>query len=184
MTETKVIDLSGVAIDCPHCGKALLTVFPHGPKNAFDRYLYTDRNTAPIESTPRPRRRGWDIEVRLGACRFCGCDYFGITARFIYMKSDDRNGDGGEGNNYLGRRGEETWIISRFDTRFGPMLEHQFGPFAVTFGERLASNGGAGRFIGGPSDFARHLLLTQWDELRIMPRTLALGSANPDDVPS
>jgi hypothetical protein len=180
MIETMAIDQNGIAIDCPHCRKALLTVFPHEPKKAFDRYLYTDGDTVPIELTARHRRRGWDIEVRLGACRFCGGDYFGITARFIDAKPDDtfihvyfgRNGDRGEENNFIGRRGEETWIVSRFDTPLGPMLEHQFGPFAVTFGDRRASNGVAGRFIGGPADLARHFLLTQWAELRTMLKAL------------
>ncbi len=192
MIETKAINPSGIAIDCPHCGKALLTVFPHGPKKAFDRYLYTDWDTVTVELAPRRRQLGWDIEVRLGTCPFCAGDYFGITARFIDAIPDDdfirvyflRTGDRGEENNFIGRRGEETWIISRFDTPLGPMLEHQFGPFAVTFGDQLEPKGVAGSFMGGPSDLARQFLLTQWDELRTMPKALGLGAANPDDIPS
>ena len=124
MIETKAIDPSGIAIDCPHCRKALLTVFPHGPKKAFDRYLYTDGDTVPIESAPRHRLLGWDIELRLGTCPFCAGVYFGLTARFIDAIPDDdvirvyffRNGDRGEENNFIGRHSEETWIVSRFDT--------------------------------------------------------------------
>jgi hypothetical protein len=191
MIETKAIEPSGMVIDCPHCRKALLTVFPHGPKKAFDRYLYTDCDTVPIELAPRQRVLGWDIEVRLGTCPFCAGAYFGITARFIDAIPDDdvihvyffRNGDRGEENNFIGRRSEDTWIISRFDTPLGPMLEHQFGPFAATFGDRLWPNGVAGCVIGGPSDLARHFLLTQWDELRTMPKGLGLGAANADDIP-
>jgi hypothetical protein len=185
MIETKAIDPSGIAIDCPHCGKTLLTVFPHGPKKAFDRYLYPDRDTVPTELASGHRRLGWDIEARLGKCPFCAGDYFGITARFIDAIPDDdfiyvyffRNADRGEANNFIGRRSEETWIISRFDTPLGPMLEHQFGPFAITFGDQLAPNDKAGCIIGGPSDLARHFLLTQWDELRTMSKTSGLGAA-------
>ena len=184
MIETKAIEPSGIAIDCPHCRKALLTVFPHGPKNAFDRYLYPI-DTVPIELAPRQRLLGWDIEVRPGTCFFCAGVYFGITARFIDFDTDDdvihiyffRNGDRGEENNFIGRRGEETWIISRFDTPVGPMLEHQFGPFAVTFGDRLLPNRVAGCVIGAPSDLARHFLLTQTDELHAMPKALGLRAA-------
>ncbi len=185
MIETKAIDPSGIALDCPHCGKALLTVFPHGPKKAFDHYLYFDGSPGTIELTPRHRRLGWHIEVRLGTCPFCAGDYFGITARFVDAIPDDdfihvyffRNGERGDENNFIGRRSEETWIISHFDTPLGPMLEHQFGPFALTFVERLGPKGIASCIIGGPSDFARHFLLTQWDELRTMPK--ALGRFRP-----
>ena len=103
MIETKAIDPSGLAIDCPHCGEALLTVFPHGPKNAFDHYLYSDGGPVPIELTTRHRRLEWDIEVRLGTCPFCAGDYFGISARFVDAIPDEnfihvyffRNGDRG-----------------------------------------------------------------------------------------
>ncbi|WP_424363332.1 hypothetical protein [Methylocystis parvus] len=186
MIETEAIDPSGIAIDCPHCRRLLLTVCSHGPKNAFDRYLYTDDDTVPIELAPRQPIFGWDIEVRLGACPYCAGAYFGITARFIDGIPDDdvidvffrRNGDRGEENNFIGRRSEETWIVSRFETPVGPMLEHQFGPFAATFGGRLWPNGVADCGIGGPSDLARHFLLSQWDELRAMPKAVGRGTAN------
>jgi hypothetical protein len=177
MIETKRIGAGGVAIDCPHCSKALLTVFARGPKNAFDRFLYAK---IPVESMPRPRMLGWDVEVRLGACAFCASDYFGISARFIdALPNDDfikvyfsRKGDRGQENNFIGQRGNETWIISRFDTPLGPMLEHQFGPFPGFSDARLWQFGVAGSATRGPSDLARHFLLTQWDELRTMPNRL------------
>ena len=185
MIETKATDPSGIAIDCPHCREALLTVFPHGPKKAFDHYLYFDGGHVPIGSTRRHRRLGWDIEVRLGTCPFCAGSYFGISARFVDAMPDDnfihvyffRNGDRVDESNFIGRRSEETWIISHFDTPLGPMLEHQFGPFALALVERLGPKGIAGCGIGGPSDLARHFLLTQWNELRAMPK--ALGRFRP-----
>jgi hypothetical protein len=189
MIETKAIDQSGVAIHCPHCHRTLLALFSNGPKNAFDRHLYSDRSI-PIAGTPRPSALRWDIEVRLGACHFCARAYFGITARFIDAIQDDdgidvyffRNGDRGEENNFLGRRSEESWIISRVETRLGPMLEHQFGPFAATLGRRARRKGATGCITGGPSELARHFLLTQWDELRAMPKTLGLGTTGIDTL--
>jgi hypothetical protein len=116
---------------------------------------------------------------------FCAGAYFGITARFIDAIPDDdvihiyflQNGDRGEENNFIGRRSEETWIISRFDTPVGPTLEHQFGQFAVTFGDRLLPDGVASCVIGAPSDLARHFLPTQTHELRAMPKALGLRAA-------
>lgn len=186
MIETEAIEPGGIAIDCPHCRRLLLTVCSHGPKKAFDRYLYTDGDTVPVELAPRQRVLGWDIEVRLGACRYCAGAFFGITARFIDGIPDDdvihvfflRNGDRGEEINFIGRRREERWIVSRFETPVGPMLEHQFGPFAANSGDRLWPNDAANSCIGGPSDLARHFLLTQWDELRAMPKALGLRTAN------
>ena len=71
----------------------------------------------------------------------------------------------------------ETWIDSHFDTPLGPMLEHQFGPFALTFVEPLGPKGMASSVLGGLPDLARHFLLTQWNELRAMPK--ALGRFRP-----
>ncbi len=184
MIESQTIEQSGITIYCPHCRWALLTLFSHGPKAAFDRGLYTDGSTS-IGVTPRPRMLGWDIEVRLGACPSCAGAYFGITAKFIDAVVDDdfihvyflRNGDRGEERNFVGGRGSESWIISRFDTPRGLMLEHQFGPFAAAFGDRLRPNGDYDCVIGGPTDLARRLLLTQWDELRTMPKALGPGGA-------
>ncbi|MFY9627881.1 MAG: hypothetical protein WAK03_06980 [Methylocystis sp.] len=68
MIETEAIGPSGIAIDCPHCRTPLLTVFQHGPENAFDRHLYLD--TVPIELASRQRLLGRDIEVCPGACIF------------------------------------------------------------------------------------------------------------------
>ena len=65
MIETKAIGPRGVGIERPHEREALLTVFPHWPKKAFDRYLYSDGGPVPIELTPPHGRLGWDIEARL-----------------------------------------------------------------------------------------------------------------------
>ena len=94
-----------------------------------------DGGPVPIELTPRHRRLGWDIEVRLGTCPFCAGDYFGITARFVDAIPDDdfihvyffRNGDRGDENNLIGRRSEETWITSHFDTPLARCLNINLG---------------------------------------------------------
>jgi len=80
-----------------------------------------------------------------------------------------QNGDRGEENNFIGRRSEETWIISRFDTPVGPTLEHQFGKFAVTFGDRSCQTASQ-VVLSGPVGSRATFFATQTHELRAMPK--------------
>jgi hypothetical protein len=179
MIEIKTIEHRGATIDCPHCRKALVTLFPNGPKQAFDRYLYDDGDVRRSLSEI-PRLHGSDIEVRLGTCFYCTGDYFGVTARFIDAILDDEfiqiyflgNGDRGEESNFIGQNSEEEWTVTRFDTPLGPMLEHQFGPCAAKL-TGIHYPGNASTFAG-PSELAEHFLLAQWNELRKMPKALGL----------
>jgi hypothetical protein len=191
MIETNAITESGAPVACPHCRKTLFTVLPHRQELAFEGYLYTDSDTVPISpSLSASQSQGfgsWDTELMAGECPFCRGAYFAITVILIDAMPDDefrqvyfyRSGDRGEKSNFTARHGNQSWVISRFDTPLGPMLEHEFGPFADTFGKWIGSVGVASCEGGGPWDFAKEFLLMHWDALRAMPKALALDPASP-----
>jgi hypothetical protein len=190
MIETSVLDANGAPVACPHCRKTLFTVFPHRQEQAFAGHLYTDGDMVPVFHSLTDEQRqgfGWDTELMVGKCPFCGGAYFRITALFIDAVPDHefkdvyffRNGDRGEPTHFTARRCSQTWVIAVFDTPLGPMLQHEFGPFADTFGAWIGPFGVASCASGGPWGFAKEFLLTQWDDLRTMPKAFGLDPASP-----
>jgi uncharacterized protein YbaR (Trm112 family) len=86
MIETSVLDANGAPVACPHCRKTLFTVFPHRQEQAFAGHLYTDGDMVPVFHSLTDEQRqgfGWDTELMVGKCPFCGGAYFRITALFI-----------------------------------------------------------------------------------------------------
>jgi len=88
------------------------------------------------------------------------------------------NGDRGEETKFLAQRGVDRWILTRFDTPQGPMIEHDFGPFADTYGDWIGPYGVASCIEGGPWSFARAFLLERWDELRALPKAIGLDPSD------
>lgn len=178
MIETTEIPAEGVTVDCPSCRKALYRQFADRTEDYFEGYLYSDGDTVPLyhQLGEEQRRGGWHAALSAGTCPFCAQPFFGLVACFTDAEPDDEfesvyfhvNDDRGEPKHFSARRGEERWLVSHFDTHLGPMLEHEFGPFADTYGGWISEAGVATCSQGGPWDFAIDFLLNRWDELRAM----------------
>jgi hypothetical protein len=175
---------------CPHCRADLFHVSPVGQRATFPGFLYEDGDTIPIFSHLSEEQHkgfGWTTQLYSGTCPFCASRLIAIEAAFMDVEPDidtedvffHRNGDRGEGANFLAKRGIDRWIVTRFDTPQGPMVEHSFGPFIDNYGEWVGPNSVASCAEGGPWQFATTFLLDRWDELRVFPKSIGLDPADP-----
>jgi hypothetical protein len=168
-------------VACPHCGDALYTLYGDRQEMAFDGgYLYHGGDTVSIyHDLAETTGYGWAEHLAVGWCPWCDGRIFRIAVCLMDVEPDENteevffrsNGDRGVGRNFAATRGSDSWILTRFDTPQGPMVEHEFGPFADTYGDWRVS--------GGPWDFARKFLLERWEELRAMPKAVGLDPSDP-----
>lgn len=189
MIQTSEIPAEGHRVSCPHCRQTLYTMFARREELVFDGYLYGDGDTVPLfhRLSDKQRQGGWHAVLSAGECPFCIAPIFSLTAAFIDAEADDEfenvyffcNDDRGERVHLLAQRGDESWIVSLFNTHLGPMLEHEFGPFADTYGEWMGPAGVASCSQGGPWAFAIDFLVDRWDAFRAMNQLFAPSPTRP-----
>ena len=128
----------GHVVTCPHCRAELFKVFDSRYEATFAGYLFEDADTIPIYGALSEKRRegfGWTARLAAGQCPFCTGRLLSISAAFMDVEPDTDtedvffhlNGDRGEERNFLARRGVDCWVLTRFDTPQGPMIEHDSG---------------------------------------------------------
>ena len=192
MIETNPIDPEGFPVACPHCQRLLYLAHPTEVVYEAAGYL-SDGDTIPIHDDLAPEQRdgfGWYATLDAGTCDACRKPLFEIAASFMDVEPDEevenrffhRNADMGDEHHFIGRRGAERWLVTRFDTPQGPMLEHAFGPFADNYGNWIGTAGVASCRNGGPWEFAREFLLERWAELRSLPKAIGLDPNDPRAV--
>jgi hypothetical protein len=148
---TEPIGPAGHPVACPHCGSALFVVF--ADRTVYESapiYFYGDTISIIRDlDDSQIDGYGWEATLNAGKCPNCAGPLYEIVATFMDVEPDEdveniffhRNGDRGEVTNFLARKGDEQWIITRCDTPQGPMLEHAFGPFRDTYGNWIELNG-------------------------------------------
>lgn len=165
---------NGFSVTCPHCGGHLFTT--HETDDHRGDFLYFDGDIVPVyHRLEDARRTGFGCSTRLnvGECALCDAPIIGIEACMIAVEPDEkfedryffRNEYRGYPTNFVATRGEETWIMSRFDTPLGPMFEHIFNPQL----DKARSPVDANSVAAGPKrpgwEPASDFLLERWDEL-------------------
>jgi hypothetical protein len=149
-----------VAIRCPHCREPVATVETHAAFAADGLDWIEDRAELPVADILNDRQKGMPYLVAAGGAESlcCGKPYFVIEATFArdIISSDSyfldllfrRLGERPKPVFFSASLDSLTWLVARFDTGYGPILEHTFGPYATT-----------------PMPFTTQLLSGVWDEL-------------------
>ena len=154
---------------------------------------YSDGDIIPIDHDLTPAQRdgfGWHAMLMVGACGHCDASL--LMFRVCMMDAEPssevenaffhHNAECGIPHSFHASRdgGAQSWIVTRWDTPQGPMLEHEFGPFLDTDNGRWIGPIGVAMCLdGGPWTVAREFLLERWDDLRTMPKALGLAPGDP-----
>jgi hypothetical protein len=187
-TQPPLIELQAIVqpleIACPHCGEPLLRMGEHDVEVVGGGFWLEDGDTVLINHALNPAQRegfGWKTRLDVGSSPCCEKQYVVITATFAKGLPDDEfinryfqlNEDRGRETNFVASSGDARWYVTRFESRLGPVLEHQFGPFAWNETSWIGRNGVSACTASAsekptPFDFARDLLLEHWDSLRTL----------------
>jgi len=158
---------------CPHCNSDILFASAHGIRT-LEGYWIDDGDTLQLADALDDDGDGLSFYGCLGAgtqpC--CGREY-GVIGVCMIMGdvTDDfeqvyfrKCGDMGQSTNFVARRGKRTWLVERYETNSGPMLEHTFPPFFVS--ESMSGENGVSS-CAAPKVFATAaaFVADQWPEL-------------------
>ena len=182
-----------VDIPCPTCGAPLLRVSKHCLDVVGDGYYLVDGDTVdgfygdltPEEKDPSGN---W-CELLQGSRPCCGVGYVVIEDVCVNAPMNDRfarsymtKNEPGETTFLVATRGAERWIVGRCDTPLGPMLTHQFGPFAWADTSWIGPNGvtscrSSWDNSASPWAFADAFLLERWNDLQELTRSLPVPAS-------
>ncbi len=162
-----------VEINCPHCGAPIYAAHEHTTRMLGAGSWLDDGDIVPgLYQALKPEQRepdGFYCHLGTGSRPCCGKQYIVITATFVNTSPDDDfrdtyfrlNGDRGEETNFIARRAEFSWLVSRFESPLGPVLAHERGPFPWEDKSWIGPYGVAACADGNdtPWQFARELLV-------------------------
>jgi hypothetical protein len=130
------------SIACPNCGEAFVTVESHALRTIGGRDWVEDRLELPVADIMFDEQQGMPYFVTVGGDESpcCGKPYLVVQAAFArrlvgeephFLELFFRDlGERGTPAYFIASLGSLNWLVARFTTNYGPILEHSFGPFA------------------------------------------------------
>ncbi len=127
-------------LDCPHCKAPLLEVGKDYFKAIGQKYWLKDGDSLSVDPCPFVKEKSWYAIFDEGHCYQCKNIYLSLGCTGILTKQIDEafkdryfllNEDRGAFTNYIVTANEQKWIMSRFKTPKGILLDSLFGPYPI-----------------------------------------------------
>ncbi len=175
-----------VTLPCPYCAAPIATVdeaagqiVRHGKSLHGEPDLIEDmhQRLTPAQRVPN----GFQCLVEVGEARCCQRNFFFVEAIMVNRNLDPSaseadsdfisryffyNGGRGQPTHFMASRGKREWPVQRFESSYGPVLHHYFGPFKWIEKWDMWSGPEDGKVDSW--EYAHRVLLALWDDLQAL----------------
>ncbi len=134
---TEISPAEPVLLCCPYCNEPVLEATRNDIDCIGQRYWLQDGDAVIVDPIPHITEKYYEATLLTGECYHCSKTYLVLDSRIILNEVDDDfinmyfwdNKETVGFTNYLASIKNQKWLISRFETDKGIVLQHNFGPY-------------------------------------------------------